>query len=151
MRLAIAMPLLGALACRPTAPSVHWSRAYVVLPIVGSPAALYARIINDTDRPDTLLGIRTEAAREAEIHASMTRETIGAGAMSMAPVERLAVPAHGTLVLSPGGYHGMLTGLRPGFAPGDSITVLLRFARAGPINGRAAVITYADVDTATAP
>jgi periplasmic copper chaperone A len=45
----------------------------------------------------------------------------------------LDIPANGEVVLSPGGYHVMFTGLKQSLKPGDSVKVSLTFEHAGTI------------------
>ncbi len=48
--------------------------------------------------------------------------------MHMSAMERLDVPAHGTLVFAPGGNHLMCTEPKAAIKPGGSVTVTLQFA-----------------------
>lgn len=56
---------------------------------------------------------------------------MGGMAMQMVPVEKVAVPAGGTVELKPGGLHIMLMDLKRPLAAGDRFTVTLRFERSG--------------------
>ncbi len=135
---------LALCGCGRRAPAVLAIRdVYVPAPAAGGPGALYATIVNGTTLPDTLLGLATAAADSAGLH-----EPMAMGAMAhMQPVRAIPIAAGGTLRLRPGGYHGMLGGLRRVLAPGDTFAVTFRFARAGARAATAAVITYADLDS----
>lgn len=148
--LGVAVALLG-WTCHHSTPGLRWSRGYLVLALPGGPAALYGRIDNGSDHPDTLVGIATSVASRVEMHAeTMSKGPSGGMMMSMTPVARLTVPGHGFLVLGPGQDHGMLTGVEPGLHRGDSVVVVLRFLHTAPVSGTATVIAYNDVDSATA-
>jgi copper(I)-binding protein len=137
--------------CHHSTSGLRWSRGYLVQALPGGPAALYGRIDNRSDHADTLVGIATSVANRVEMHAeTMSQGPSGGVMMSMTPVARLTVPAHRFLVLSPGQDHGMLTGVTLGLHRGDSVVVVLRFLHAAPVSGRATVIAYTDVDSATA-
>ena len=67
----------------------------------------------------------------------------GGGMMTMSPVDQIPVPAGGTAVLEPGGFHIMMMGLAAPLEPGTTVEVTLTFENAGE------VVVSADVrDTA---
>jgi copper(I)-binding protein len=119
---------------------------------------MYFTVTNNTDAADTLLNVTTPLTPHAEIHEEMrdmtpapTGSNVPAMAtMHMEPVSAVPVNAHATVRFAPGGYHVMLIGPQQTLTRGDSVAVTLHFARAGDLPGRAAVITYSDVDTAVA-
>ena len=87
------------------------------------PAGGYVTLENRGDHPVALTGARSPAYAEVMLHHSSTQ-----GGMSrMAMVESLPIPAHGTVVLAPGGYHLML--MQPGAAvsPGSEVKLQLQF------------------------
>jgi len=133
-------------------PKVHWSRAYIVVPAGNAPAVMYLTIDNPGAKPDTLLRVTTPLVDVATLHANMTSGSMKEheGAMTMASVSTIEVPADTTVTLAPGGTHVMLPNPKYAVTRGDSVPVTLIFSRAGAIDGKAAVIAYADVDTATA-
>jgi periplasmic copper chaperone A len=45
----------------------------------------------------------------------------------------IAIPASGTVVLEPGGFHVMLDGLRRDLVAGETVELELTFERAGPV------------------
>ena len=57
----------------------------------------------------------------------------GGGMMEMRPVERIEVPAGGTVALEPGGYHVMLLDLQRELPVGDTVEVTLTFEVAGEV------------------
>ena len=65
-----------------------------------------------------------------EIHEMNTEN----GVMRMPEVKGgLDVPAHGSVVLAPGGYHLMFNHLTHPLTKGDTVRVTLNFEHAGPI------------------
>jgi len=134
-------------------PKVHWSRAYIVTPAGNTSAVMYLTIENPGARPDTLLRVTTPLVDVAMLHTNTTSGSLQEqhGTMNMTAVTSLQIPPDTTLALAPGGTHVMLDALKHPIARGDSIPVTLIFSRAGALSGNAAVISYTDVDTATAP
>lgn len=64
---------------------------------------------------------------------------MGGGMMTMQQVQRIEVPADGTVALEPGGYHVMLLDVQKELVPGDTIEVTLTFERAGEVTATADV------------
>ena len=112
-----------------------------------SPAAMYFTVDNDGVWADTLISISTPAAAGAELHETVAQAS---GMLTMAPLSLVNVPAHAVTAFAPGGRHAMLTSPHAGLKRGDTVTVTFVFMRRGELRARAAVISYADVDTATA-
>ncbi len=98
--------------------------ARIVLPVVdGRPGAAYMTIANDTAAAAEVAAIYVEGAERVELHESRTE----AGAMSMAALETITVPAAGTVKLEQGGLHAMVFGISPDFA-GETMEVTVIFA-----------------------
>jgi protein SCO1/2 len=96
---------------------------------------------------DTLVAMWSPAAQGVAAHESHQMN----GTIRMMPVERLVVPADGTLRFAPGAMHLMVTALREIPAVGHSIPISLRFARRGDLVFAATVVEYADVQRLLAP
>jgi hypothetical protein len=64
---------------------------------------------------------------------------MGGGTMGMRPIDRLEIPAGGTVELKPGSYHIMLIGLNQELKPGDKIEITLTFEKAGEVKVTAEV------------
>ncbi len=92
----------------------------------GPNAALYFTASGGAE-PDRLLGARTAAAAEVQIHETATGED---GSTTMRPVDGLDLPADGELVLEPGGYHLMLVDVERVEA-GDEVDVTLIWENSG--------------------
>ncbi len=117
-----------AAAAAPAAPlriTGAWARA--TPPGVDTGAA-YFTIVNG-DAADQLLGARSAAAREVELHESTQRGDV----VEMQRLDSLPIAAGATVALAPGAGHLMLVGLARPLVAGGEITVTLLFERAGPI------------------
>lgn len=93
-------------------------------------SAVYADIINHSDRPDTLYGISTDLSNVAQVHETFKKED---ETMGMRHIDFIEVDANSTLQLKPGGYHLMLIKLQKDFMEGDKGKVTLVFKNAGEI------------------
>lgn len=105
----------------------------------GMTSAAYFVVHNRTGSGDALISAETEVGR-AEIHATVvqggeghgdTAMDHGGGAMRMRPVDRVEVPAGGTVEFRPGGYHVMLRELKRDLKVGDRFRLTLNFEKSG--------------------
>ncbi|MGH8212212.1 MAG: copper chaperone PCu(A)C, partial [Rhodanobacteraceae bacterium] len=87
------------------------------------PAAGYATIRNDGEKPVRLTGADSPDYRMAMLHRSVQKN----GSDSMEVVGAIGIPAHGSVALAPGGYHLMLMDAKHPVKPGDSVHVSLHF------------------------
>jgi len=95
----------------------------------GPTGVVYMTIRNSGSAPDRLLTIESPVAGASELHASID----SSGIMSMRPLDGIDIPADGTVVLKPGGFHIMLVGLKRDLRLDDTFDVVLRFEHAGAI------------------
>ena len=102
--------------------SVHdpWMRFIVPM----RPAAGYFTLSNDTAKSVVLVGAQSPACGMLMLHRSEQKN----GVDSMSMVEKVPVPAHGTVKFAPGGYHLMCTDPKAEMAPGRTVPVTLHFA-----------------------
>lgn len=103
-----------------------WSRATIG---TDRPGVLYVEIANTGSETDALVGIATPAAGMPMLHETIVTD----GVASMPHALSVPVPAGETIKLSPGGYHGMLTGLTAALKEGDRFPVTLTFEKAGEV------------------
>ena len=92
--------------------------------------AVYLSIRNDTNAGDRILASQTEVARHAKLH----NHIMAGGVMKMRPVATIDVPAHGMVMMRPGGLHVMLTGLKHPLVNGETLPLTVFFEQAGAVN-----------------
>ena len=103
-----------------------WTRATPKGAEVGSG---YLMIQNKGAAPDRLTGGTADFAT-VELH-QMTSEN---GVSQMRELkDGLTIPAHGSVTLSPGGYHLMFTHLGHPLTKGESVKATFTFEHAGPL------------------
>jgi periplasmic copper chaperone A len=104
-----------------------WSRA---TPQGAQVAAGYLTIVNHGDKADRLVSVSTSIAGTTEIHQMKMAD----GKMEMRPVpEGIEIPAKGTVVLEPMGYHLMLMDLKHPLQKGETFAGSLTFEHAGEV------------------
>lgn len=87
----------------------------------GGNSALYARLINATSRPDTLVSAEVSLASRSELHETTD---LGDGMRGMRELAGgVALPEGGWASLEPGGKHVMLLGLTGALTPSDTLAV----------------------------
>lgn len=129
LTLAICILLLS--ACGPGGVSAHeaWARPAPL----GEISAAYL-VLQNTGPADALIGVSTDVAGVAEMHENVRLGAEGDALMMMSPVERIALPSGGEVVLEPGGYHVMLFDLQRELVVGEYFTLLLQFEHAGTVH-----------------
>ena len=109
---------------------------YVREPASQDVAAAYLSIRNSGRTADSLESAYAGAAERTTLHGQPGVVSPGAHADS-GPI---AVPAGGVVTLAPGRGHVMLEGLTGPLRPGDRVSLLLRFAKAGQVLLEAPVV-----------
>ena len=99
-----------------------WARATTTNAIAGG----VFLTIQATGGVDRLVSVASPVAEAAELHETVNE----AGIMKMKPVAVLAVEPGKPVVLKPGSYHIMLSGLKRPLRQGESFPVVLTFERA---------------------
>lgn len=112
------------------------SNIYIRQPASPDVAAAYLSVRNAGGSADSLRSAYSGAAKETLVHGAAG--TMRAG--EEADTSPVAVPADGTVTLSPGKGHIMLDGLTGTLRAGDRVSLLLRFATAGQVLVEAPVI-----------
>jgi hypothetical protein len=88
------------------------------------PAAGYVTLINDGDRPSTVLAASSPGYGEISFHRSRSQ----GGSMAMVPVDKITIGPHSTVSFAAMGYHMMLMQPTQSAKPGDHVPITLRFA-----------------------
>ncbi len=101
----------------------------------GMSSAGFFEIVNDSDMPDTLYGVKASFADMAQLHESFRKD----GMVGMRPVKFVAVPAKSTFFFKHGGHHVMLMNVKEDLKAGDKVKLELLFKRAGTITVEATV------------
>ena len=103
-----------------------WSKVTIG---AGRPGVFYVEIKNTGTSDDALVGIATPAADMPMLHETVVQD----GIASMPHAMSIPVPAGQSVLLAPGGYHGMLMGLTVALKEGDSFPATLTFQNAGDV------------------
>jgi len=112
-----------------TAAPISASQGWVRWLPSGLPEAGYLTLTNHSDQAIDLLG-----ATSPDFASVMLHQSISNGSTShMIMIDKLTIPAHGKVEISPGGYHLMLMTATHPIAPGASVQVVLKFSGAAPL------------------
>ena len=147
----VAATLLISVACDSGSRPVHLERAAIATGVVGAPAALYFTLRAEGAAADSIVEIVTDAAQVTSMQTARPHRMPLSGseaAMLMMPVVAVPLDAEGTVRFAPGGYTGMLFGLRRALAPGDTVTVTVRLARGRSVTARVPVLAYGELEAA---
>jgi periplasmic copper chaperone A len=98
-------------------------------------AVAYFKLVYPAGPPERWLSASTPVAKKAELH----RHDMKDGVMSMGPAGPLALQAGDTVMLSPGGLHLMLLGLKQPLKTGDRFPVTLTFEHQAALTVEVAV------------
>jgi len=158
----IALVALLVAACSGAAGDIKisepWSRTS---PMVAGAGAAFMMIENKASAADALVGGSSDVATTVEVHETYAvsseapMESAGAGGMEspkasggmdtgsammgMRKIDRLEIPAGGSVELKPGSYHIMLIGLTRELKAGEKIDITLKFEKAGDVKVTAEV------------
>ncbi|MCD0505263.1 copper chaperone PCu(A)C, partial [Bordetella petrii] len=105
------------------------------------PSAGYFTLANHGQHEAVLVGVGSDAYARTMLHAS----TNEGGMAGMAHVDRIAVPAGGSVQFAPGGYHAMLEKPVHELQPGDQVTLTLAFEAGGALAVPCTVHAPADI------
>jgi periplasmic copper chaperone A len=102
----------------------------------GAETAVYLTIANSGGTSDALVAASSPSAASVMLHGTSTDM---AGMTGMAPLDRVDVPAGGSVPLAPGGMHLMVSGLTSALDIGATIDLDLVFEHAGTVHVAAEV------------
>ena len=100
--------------------SQAWARASAGAAQAGG---AFMAVTNTNEHDHMLLSASSDVAKRVELH----NHTMENGMMKMRKVEGINLPAGGTIMLQPGGYHVMLMGLHAPLKEGSTFPVTLTF------------------------
>ena len=118
-----------AFAAAPAPPGAQVEHAWIRWLPAKLPAAGYAVIRNAGDEPLRLNGARSPDYGMVMLHHSR----LAHGDSTMEMIDHLDISAHGSVELSPGGYHLMLSQPTRTIKPGDRVKVTFEFAGGGEL------------------
>lgn len=121
----LALPLMASAA----EPSLQVSDAWIRSLLPSRPAAGYFKITNQSDSDIDLTGASSPACGMLMLHQSMKEN----GVEKMMMVHQVKIPAHGSAMFEPGGYHLMCMQPTSAIKPGDSVPVTLSFSNGGTL------------------
>ena len=120
--------------------------------MVAGAGAAYMVIENTGSAADFLVGGSSDIAKAVEVHetvaipaesaapmASPAGMGTGGSMMGMQKMDRLEIPAGGSVELKPGSYHIMLIDLTRELKAGEKIDITLKFEKAGDVKVTAEV------------
>jgi copper(I)-binding protein len=114
---------------------------YVTAPVVEHMTMAYFTIENIGTEPDALVGASTDFADRVRLQSQVLDGPLG----RRSAVERITIEPGRRVALEPGGFHLTLEDLRVSLAPGDSVTVRLRFERAGTASVSLPVLSHLEL------
>jgi hypothetical protein len=159
----IALVALLVAACSGAAGDIKVSEPWArTSPMVAGAGAAYMVIENTGSAADFLLGGSSDVAKAVEVHETVAMESVapmesagmggtespmasdggmatGGSMMGMQKMDRLEIPAGGSVELKPGSYHIMLIDLTRELKAGEKIDLTLKFEKAGDVKVTAEV------------
>ena len=127
--------LVLALIATPAVAQVNIENAWSRATPPGAKIAAGYLTIHNAGGADRLVSASSPAAEKVQTHVSIKDGDVS----RMREVKGYAVPANGTLELSPGGSHLMLVNIRAPLKEGDKVALVLRFEKAGEVKTELAV------------
>lgn len=114
----------GGLLAAGAADEVRVAGAYVRAVPPGQPnSAAFMSLSNVGSKPHALVAAQSPVAETLELHTHL----VEGGMMKMRRVDRIDIPAGGSVALDPGGNHLMLIGLKRFLKPDQDIELILRY------------------------
>lgn len=107
---------------------------------IGDMVSVYVVIANGGGA-DSVVSATSEQGAAVTLHDT----EVDADSSTMVDVDRLRIPARGTLTLSPGGRHLMLHHVFAPLDPGDVVRITIRFERSDPIEVVAPVRSFVEL------
>ncbi len=102
----------------------------------GANSAFFFQLVNDGDKPDTLVAVKFAHSEVVELHETFKKEN---DMMGMRAVKNVAVPAKSAVMFKPRDLHIMLIGLTKDVKIGENYDLKLVLKKAGEIKTKAVV------------
>jgi len=94
----------------------------------GTVSGIFMVVSNSGKEADRLTGGKTDVAEKVEIHETVMEGEVAK--MQQLP-DGLEIPAGGSVMLKPGGYHVMLIGIKQDLKVGDKFMIDFEFKKSG--------------------
>ncbi len=94
------------------------------------PTAAYMVISNQGGADDAYLSATTDLSPEAQLHSTVKDGDF----VAMEEVERLPIPARGTVELRPAGLHLMVSDFSRVLEAGETVAITLNFEKSGAVH-----------------
>ncbi len=101
----------------------------------GLNTALYFKIENNSEKPDTLYKVSSDIAKHVMMHKTYMKD----GMMGMREIKYIIVKPNSSVEFKPGSYHVMVMNLKKDIKQGEKIDFVLYFKSAGKVNIQAEV------------
>ena len=112
----------GAVFAAPSAPGVQTKDGWIRWLPPSLPAGGYVILRNTDYKPLLLLGAESAACVNIMLHATRNKDI-----SEIINMDKVTIPAHGTIAFRPSGYHIMLMQVKKQVKPGDIVPLTLQF------------------------
>jgi periplasmic copper chaperone A len=107
---------------------------------IGDMVSVYV-VVTNSGGADAVVSATSDQGAAVTLHDTQ----VTPDSSTMVDVDRLRVPARGTLTLAPGGRHLMLHHVFAPLGPGDVVRLTIVFERSGPVEIEAPVRSFVDL------
>ncbi len=118
-----------------TGNKVEVKDAWVRTGAAGLNSALYFKINNNSENPDTLYKVTSNIAQHIQMHETYKKNDM----MGMREVKSIIIQPNSSVEFKPGSYHVMLMDLNKDLKEKDEINFILYFKSEGDVNIKAIV------------
>lgn len=115
---------------------IHINDPWIRVSAEGSNTALFFEVVNNSDKPDTLLDAESDLSEVVEVHETFKREN---DMMGMRRVKVVVIPPNSSVKFKPRDLHVMLIKLKKDMKENDKGEAILVFKNAGRIKVEAVV------------
>lgn len=134
--LTLTIMMLGLAAVANAAGKIKVIQAWIPqAPPVAGVMAGYFKVENNTDKPINLVSASSPAFANVMMHKSIEKD----GMSRMIHIDKLKVPAHGSVTFKRGSYHLMLMRPKHSFKVGDKVAITLMTSQKHKIHFTAVV------------
>ena len=144
--------LVLATACSTGDRTVQIEHAAVTRDVLDADAAAYFTLRVDGTGPDSITEVAIDEAQIVSVQTVQAHRVSGGTTTTMMmPVGPVPIGPTRTVRFGPGGYTGVIYGLRHPFAPGDSVMLTVTLTSGRKATVKAPVLVYEDLEAALDP